>query len=110
MAGGEPMPHKDPTNYDVLTYVWVLVLSVWGGTAHTIRKIRDGHIKRFSLSEWVGDVTISGFLGVITFYLCEYGGIEQPLTAAIVGISAHQGTRGIVTLEHYIAKKLGVEK
>ncbi|BCD59639.1 MULTISPECIES: phage holin family protein [unclassified Nitratiruptor] len=103
------MPHKDPTNYSFFTYLWVLALSLWGGTAHTIRKIRNGTIKHFSLSEWIGDMVISGFLGVITFYLCEYAGIEQPLTAALVGISAHQGTRGISALEKYIAKKIGVK-
>ncbi|BAF69596.1 phage holin family protein [Nitratiruptor sp. SB155-2] len=100
--------HKDPTNYSLLTYAWVLLLSIWGGTAHTIRKIRTGALKRFSFSEWIGDIVISGFLGVITFYLCEYANIVQPLSAALVGIAAHQGTRGISALETYIAKKIGV--
>jgi hypothetical protein len=99
---------KDPTNYGILTYLWVLILSIWGGTAHTIRKVRAGAIDRFSLSEWIGDCVISGFLGVITFWLCEYGELNQLLTAAIVGISAHQGTRGIMVLEKYIAQKIGI--
>jgi len=104
----EDVPHKDPTNYNILTYLWVMILSLWGGTAHTVRKLRTGVIKHFSLSEWVGDMVISGFLGVVTFYLCEYANVSPPLNAVLIAVSAHQGTRGIVTLEKYIAKKLGV--
>ena len=99
---------KDPTNYGIVTYIWVIVLSVWGGTAHTIRKVRQGVLPRFSISEWIGDIVISGFLGVITFWLCEYAELNPLLTAAVVGISAHQGTRGIMAIEKYIAKRIGV--
>ena len=109
MEGKLKMPHKDPTNYSLFTYLWVLVLSLWGGTAHTIRKIREGVIKHFSFSEWIGDMVISGFLGVVTFYLCEYANIVAPLNAVFVGIAAHQGTRGIAMLEKIIAKKIGVK-
>ena len=40
-------------------------------------------------------MVISGFIGLITYYFCVYSGFHEALTAALVGISAHQGTRGI---------------
>jgi len=100
------MSYKDPTNYSLVTYLWVLILSLWGGTAHTIRKVKMGIINHFSISEWIGDMVISGFLGVITFYLCEYANIVAPLNAVLVGIAAHQGTRGIVLLEKWAFSKI----
>jgi len=102
--------NKDPLNYSIFTYLWVLILSIWGGTAYNIRKIREGKLKRFSFSEWVGDIVISGFLGVITFWLCEYADIDPLLTAAIVGISSHQGTKGIAVIEDILHEKLPIKK
>ena len=103
------MPHKDPTSYPIITYVWVLALSVWGGVTHNIRKIKTGQIQRFSISEMVGDIAISGFLGVMTFYLCEYAKFDTLLTAFMVGTTAHMGTRGMMMLEEVVAKRLGTK-
>lgn len=102
------MPHKDPSNYPMITYIWVIALSVWGGIVHHIKKVKSGAVNRFSFSELIGDIFISGFIGVMTFYLCEYGGFDQMLTAFLVGISSHMGTRGLMMLEELAAKKLGM--
>lgn len=93
--------------FDWFTYAWIAFLSIFGGTAYNIKKLKQGDLKRFSISEWVGDITIAGFIGLITFYLCQYSGFEEPLTGAIVGIAAHQGTRGISILESIVFEKLG---
>ena len=102
------MPHKDPGNYPLITYAWVLILSIWGGIANNIRKIKNGTLKRFSLAELIGDIFISGFIGVMTFYLCEYAAFNSLLTAFLVGITSHMGTKGLSVLEDLAAKKLGV--
>lgn len=93
----------------ILSWLWVIALSIWGGTVHTIRKIKDKEMNRFSLSEWVGDVVISGFMGVITYALCHSAGFDDFLTAAMVGVSSHQGTRGLLVLEKIVAKKFGLK-
>jgi len=103
------MPQNDPSNYSLLTYAWVLILSVWGGITHYIKKVKSGALQRFSISELVGDIFISGFIGVMTFYLCEYAHFDKMLTAFLVGISSHMGTRGLMMLEEVAAKRLGVD-
>lgn len=103
------MPHREPENYNIITYVWILVLSAFGGVANNIRKIKSGELKRFSFSELVGDLVISGFLGVITFFLCEYENLDHMLTAAIIGMSAHQGTRGIYFIEKMLASRFKID-
>ncbi len=105
---GNTMPQHDPSNYSLITYIWVLILSLWGGIVHHIKKVKTGIVARFSLSELIGDLFISGFIGVMTFYLCEYASVDKMLTAFMVGISSHMGTRGLMMLEEVAAKKFGV--
>jgi len=103
------MPHKDPQNYSFLTYAWVFAMAMLGGVAHNVKKLKDGTLARFSFSELIGDLIISGFLGVVTFFLCEYVELDRMLTAALIGMSAHQGTRGIYFLEEIVARRFKLE-
>ena len=103
------MMDKDPQSYTVLTYAWVILLAVWGGTTHTVRKIKSGELSRFSIAEWIGDIVIAGFIGLITFYLCEYANIDRMLSAVLIGISSHQGARGIMLIERLLTSRATVE-
>ena len=93
------MPQNDPQNYPYITFLWVIVLSVWGGLVHNIRKIKNGELKRFSLAELIGDITVSGFVGLITYHLCQYASLNDALSAALIGISAHMGARALLPIE-----------
>jgi hypothetical protein len=93
------MPEKDPLSYELMTWAWVCALSAWGGIASYIRKVKVGVISRFSLFEIIGEIVISGFVGVLTFLLCEWSGIPQVLSAAIIGVSAHMGSRAMFAFE-----------
>lgn len=92
------MLDKDPLSYELLTYAWVILLSSWAGMSGYLRKIKLGYT-RFSISELVGDVCISGFVGIVTFFLCESSKISPALSAALIGISAHMGSRAILGFE-----------
>lgn len=93
------MPEKDPTTYSTLTYLWVLGLATWGGVAGYIRKARRGAVVRFSVAELLGEIVISAFVGLITFYLCDASQIDPRLTAVMVAISGHMGSRAIFLFE-----------
>ena len=98
------MPNS-PENYSLLTYLWVLGLSILGGTVRTLTNLKMGMTWRNLCRRWVIDITVSAFIGIITFFLCEYANLEPVLTAAFVGISAHMGTRAIVIIEEMLYKK-----
>ncbi len=100
------MLDKDPMSYEMATWAWVGVLSAWGGISSYVRKLRLGVVTRFSLVEIIGEVVISGFVGVVTFFICETSGIPQLLSAAIIGISAHMGSRAIFVLEQTVDRFL----
>lgn len=99
------MPEKDPTSYSLLTYGWVFMLSILGGVVNFMRKIRTGHSRAFNIVELIGEIVTSAFAGVITFWLCENSGIAPLVTAALVGISGHAGSRAILFFEDFLKSK-----
>ena len=99
------MPEKDPTTYSFITYVWIVFLSAWGGAISFLRKRRSGEARPFNLVELVGELMTSGFSGLITFWLCEASAINPLVTAALIGIAGHMGSRGLFALEKWDERK-----
>lgn len=102
-------PPKTPDAYPLLTYLWVFGLSFAGGVVSFLRKRRTGEVRPFNVVEFIGELVTSGFVGVITFWLCEASGFPQLVTAAMVGISGHMGSRAIYVLEKWVEKRFGVQ-
>lgn len=97
-------PRHDPVTIDILTYAWVLGLALLGGFANFIGKYRRGKVRAFNVTELIGDLVISAFAGIITFYLCTYAELDLLLTAALVGMCGNMGSRFIVLMERKIKK------
>ncbi len=89
------MIEKDPLSYPLITYAWVFLLSILGGMVSFNTKIRSGHARPFNFMELIGEIMTSAFVGVITFWLCEAAGVSALISAAMVGISGHMGSRAI---------------
>lgn len=79
--------------------IYIILITIWAATAHTISRVRKGEIPHFSIKEWVGDIVISSFVGVAIYYLCKHHELAENLTVFIVAISAHLGTRLISVFE-----------
>ena len=104
------MPHKDPSTYSILTYLWVSVLAAWGGLVNYIKKYREGHISRFSINELIGELVTSSFAGVITFWLCEAGGVDPLLSAVFIAIAGHMSARILFLMEKILEQKIVKKK
>ena len=105
-----PMPttEKTITGFALLTYAWVLALSMWGGIVNYIQKVRLGQVARFNITELIGDVFVSGFTGLLTFWMCQAAGFGELLTAVFVGVSGHMGARMIGKLEQALSRKFAL--
>lgn len=107
------MPEKDPLNYQLLTYSWVALLSLWGGAASYIRRVRLMDKPRYSAVEFIGEIVISIGVGLITFFLCEWANIDSMLSAAFIAVTSHMGSRALLVgeqvLERWVKKKFGVD-
>ena len=95
--------------YGYLTWLWVLILSICGGIANFLRKIKANDARPFNIVELFGEIFISGFTGIITFLLCDSAGFNPITTACLVAISGHMGSRGIFMLERVFAERLGLK-
>jgi hypothetical protein len=100
------MPEKDPLSYSLLTYAWVIALSITGGFVSFFRKIKEGRARAFNVTEFIGEIVTSGFAGILTFYLSESAGFDPLVTASLVGISGHMGSKFLYLLEQWAEKKL----
>jgi len=108
------MPEKDPQNYsfvfqvsEIWAYLWVLVLSAWGGAVNFYHKLKTGEVTRWNVTELIGELVTSAFCGVITFFLCRAGGIDIWVSAALVGIAGHMGSRLIFKMEQWAVRRFG---
>lgn len=99
------MVEKDPTSYSLITYGWVFCLAILGGIVNFMRKLQTGKARIFNIAELVGEVVTSGFAGVLTFWLCENANIAPLVTAALVGISGHMGSRALFLFEDFLKSK-----
>lgn len=97
----DKMPNN-PDNLNIITWVWVIAVSILGGTVRTLSSIKTGMTVIDFMRRWTIDIIVSAFIGVITFFLCSSADFNPMLTAALVGISAHMGTRAIVLLEEVL--------
>lgn len=84
---------------ELLPYLTTIALSAWGGTVNYLASLRKTG-QKFSFWRFVSEVVIASFAGVVTFFLCKHTSISDTMTAALVAISGHMGTRAIYGLEN----------
>lgn len=49
----------------------------------------------FNFAEILGELATSGFVGIITFLMCDLANFPPLMNAALVGISGHMGSRAL---------------
>ena len=94
---------------DLLTYAWVFGLAMLGGAASFVRRVRNGEAKYSNIIELIGELVVSAFAGLVTFFLCQSAAFDEMLTAAFIAISGHMGTRIIFKFEAYLVKRFGLD-
>jgi len=103
------MPFKDPTTWSLATWALAVGMAFVGGFVNWIAKVKQGHTRVFNFAELIGEIIISGFVGVAIFMLLA--SYDQPMgvCAAASGISGHMGTRLLFLIEQFIAHKIKTE-
>jgi hypothetical protein len=94
------MPYNNPENWLTATIMSGMVFL--GGFVGYIQKVQAG--KKFSIAGFLIEMTVSGFVGIIAFLLCRWAGFDQMLTGALVGISAHMGTRALFLIDFKVTQ------
>lgn len=97
-----PSTPPPDAGYDLataLTWLWVIGLSLLGGFVSFIQKLKTGHVRAWNLTEFVGELATSAFVGILTFKACNWLNWDSSLTAAVVGITSHMGSRALFKAE-----------
>jgi len=101
---------KSPLSYSLREYGLILGIALMGGAAGWVQRVRKGEADA-SLPALVGELMISAFSGLITFWICESQGFSPLITAAAAGMAGHAGGTGISWLERlfkrYIERRVG---
>lgn len=104
------MPQNSPENYTWITYFWVFGLSILGGIVRTITGTKEGDSPNKIAYRLLANAVISIFVGLVTFFFCEFARFEPIFTAGIVALTAHMGTPALVAAQSYLYQKATGEK
>lgn len=94
----------EPQQYSISTYLWVLWFSIWGASVAYLQRIKTSGIRAFRVFVFVVDNLTATLIGFLTFFLCDYRGVDWRITIAAVAIMAHQGTRGLFLLRNRLLR------
>lgn len=109
IARGQGAAPKSPLDYSVRQYGFMLAVAVLGGLVSWWAKVRRGEAAAWNVMQLIGELCTSAFAGLLAFWLCEWSGAPPLLTAAMVGISGHMGTRAIAALEEIAQRRWRIE-
>ena len=99
---------KDPLNYPLRQYVLMLGIAVLGGLVSWLTKVKKGEVAAWNILHLVGELATSAFAGLLAFWICDWGNLAPLLTASLVGIAGHMGTRAISAFESFAQRRWGV--
>jgi hypothetical protein len=101
---------KDPLSYPLKQYAFMLGTALLGGLVSWYAKVRKGDIMPWSVSHLIGELSTSAFAGLIAFWVCEGLGFAPLVTASLVGIAGHMGTRAIQAFEDFAKARWGTKE
>jgi hypothetical protein len=83
----------------LISWVWVLAISGWGGLVAYIGEVKAGRRANLSIVELVGELMTAAFAGTLTFMVGAALGAPELLLAPLVGVAGHMGSKWIRVLE-----------
>ncbi len=103
---------KSPLAYSLREYAVILGIALLGGFASWYSRVRRGQAELLNFSALVGELAVSAFAGLITFWVCESFELSPLITAAAAGMAGHAGGTGISWMERvgkrYAERRFGV--
>jgi hypothetical protein len=101
---------RSPLSYSLEQYGLVLGVSIMSAVVRWIMRLRAGLVPSGVVAALIGEACISVFVGLLTFWLCEWQEFPELLTIALVALAGNMGSRGLVLMERIgdriLAKRL----
>ena len=97
-----------PSDIELSTYGLVMLISFWGGLVNFLNRIKKNKSPTIDkvelLVDLFMDLVISGFSGLLVFWVCTWKGLDPLLASVITGVAGHLGTRTIFLFEEVFEK------
>ena len=87
-------PKESLLTSDVIVYIWVMGVSLWGGLVSFLEKDAP-----FTWAKLFAHLTSASFAGLMTYYLCQASNVPEPLTGVFCGLAAHMGTPALMRMK-----------
>jgi hypothetical protein len=109
IGAAQATAERDPLNYPIKQYGFILGVALLGGLVSWAAKVRAGTLRAWNLMALVGELSTSAFAGLLCFWFCEWQSLDPLLTASLVGVAGHMGTRALILAERMAERKWGAE-
>jgi len=86
--------------------VVTVALSCWGGIVSYIQRFRTSHFD-FKWVDLALDLIVSSFAGLLTYLLCRHYNFGDAISAILIAISGHMGSKAISSFEKFRNKIFG---
>lgn len=85
--------------------IWMACVAAAGALLSFHQKVQAKKVRWINVTELIGEIIVSGVVGIVTFWICKGYGVNEWLTAAGVAIAGHMGSRAIFLAEQFLEKK-----
>ena len=89
---------------NLIPSLWMMLIAMAGGYVSFRRKMASGAARGANITEFIGEMVTSAFVGLATFWVCRGFDVNPWLTAAGVAISGHMGARAIFLAEQKLTE------
>lgn len=103
--GAAHAEQRHPLDYSLKQYAFLLSVALLGGLVSWLAKVRKGQAQAWNLMALTGELCTSAFAGLLAFWVCEASGVSPLLTAGLVGVAGHMGTRAIAEFEKFAERR-----
>lgn len=101
-AGGEVIESVGLKSVDLYTWLWCVGVAALGGTASWYQNVKAEKTRPFNVTELIGELFISAFVGVLTMLACKAAGVGELWMGVLCGITGHMGSRAIMIGENIL--------
>lgn len=98
------MPEKSPETISLITYLWVIALSLLGGVVSYSQRLAHG--KRWNIIEALSVQLAAILSGLMVFFACSWQDINPMLTAMLISLASVNSSQAIRLLTEKVKERV----
>lgn len=100
------MPHPEPSQVPLVSYLWVTGLSLLSAVAGYLSRYLSKRPPRNPLLYLALDISYALLAGLTTYFFAQSAHLDEMTAIVMVSIGSHMGARLMFTLQNVVAKQI----